>query len=268
MNKGKIKHILGGILQVFISLAILLIYFSFSSFFGSEDGLGTSAVGWMIIIGVPIYLIYMLVKNLIGRRKNKKQTASPYETEQSSPNQKTDIGDYIPEGADKNDPEVRAFWQSVKETHDRGHYSFVHSLLRDLALEHSDTFSKMIVQAHKVPKDNPFRDLWLENGGSEDDLEKETFKPRFRSLPGGDILIIMKMPKVVLPNEAEYIGINLKTKGNLNFYTFELTRDGKYVLCKWMKENGNNKPTHYLLSEAYENTSIETFYDGILKLTT
>lgn len=262
MEKEKIKHFLGVILQIFISVAILLIYITFFSAGGSEDGLGiSSGLGEILLIGVPIYSIYSFVKKIVEQRRNKKKKVESRESK------KKDSEIYFPEGVDQNDPEVREFWKGIQEMRDRGHYSFVHYLLRDLALEHSDTFSKMIVQAHKVPKENPFREMWLDAGGAEADIEKETFKPRFRSLSEGDILIIMKMPKVVLPNEAEYIGINLKTKGNLNFYTFELTREGKYVLCKWMKESGNNKPTHYLLSEAYDNTSIETFYDGILKLT-
>lgn len=262
MDKEKIKHFLGVILQVFISIAILFIFITFFSAGGSEDGLGIgSGLGGILLIGVPIYAIYSFVKKIVEERRNKKK-----QVEFSESNRK-DSEIYFPEGVDQNDPEVREFWKGIKDMRDRGHYSFVHNLLRDLALDHPETFSNVIIHAHKVPKDNPFRDLWLKNGGSEDDLEKETFKPRFRSLPGGDILIIMKMPKVVLPNEAEYIGINLKTKGKLSFYTFELTREGKYVLCKWMK-GSNHKPSHYLLSKAYDSSGIDIFYDGILKLTT
>ncbi len=261
MDKEKIKHFLGVILQVLISIAILLIYITFFSSGGSEDGLGLSfGFGGILLIAVPIYAFYSFIKKLLERKRDKNKKDDSGELN----NKDSEI--YFPEGVDINDPEVREFWQGIKNTRDRGHYSFVHNLLRDLALDHPQLFSNIIIHAHKVPKENPFKELWLKNGGSEDDLEKDTFKPRFKSLPGDDILIVMKMPKVELPNESEYIGINLKTKGNLNFYTFELTRNGKYVLCKWMKEEGNRKPTHYLLSKEYDNSSIETFYDGILKL--
>lgn len=223
-----------------------------------------------IIVTAGILFVYGLGGKAYNKEEvvyKKKKKTSGADSLFPELDEEDELAKHIPEGVDLSDPEVKEFWKGIQKMRDRGHYSFVHYLLRDLALEHSDTFSKMIVKAHKVPKDNPFIDLWLENGGLEDDLEKDTFKPRFRSLPGGDFLIIMKMPKVVLPNEAEYIGINLKTKDKLSFYTFELTREGKYVLCKWMKENNHNKPAHYLLSKAYDNSSVDIFYDGILKLT-
>lgn len=74
MDKEKIKHFLGVILQIFISIAILFIFITFFSAGGSEDGLGiSSGLGGILLIGVPIYAIYSFVKKIVEQRRNKKK---------------------------------------------------------------------------------------------------------------------------------------------------------------------------------------------------